>query len=245
MLLGTPEDNPLIQFTKKERFLPYAPDAATFPGRGRGMLAWQRDAMGAGQESITLVAYDAAGMSEAVGTLYEATAGIEPLTRFEPPRATSIAAAAKAPAAKEAPLVWRVPLSDRALALKVVDGQVRVVTWDGSLVRIDAGGKIVARQALAPAEVSKAAQGLKGPPDAGALALAKKFAAKNRIVKTIAAGKDCVAVAYWGGALQVVAAGGQVRTAQLLPHDVTGLAWLDGKLVVGLSDGEVVALGVP
>ncbi len=34
VLLGTPEDNPLIQFTKKERFLPYTPDAATFPGRG-------------------------------------------------------------------------------------------------------------------------------------------------------------------------------------------------------------------
>ena len=101
VLLGTPEDNPLIQFTKKERFLPYTPDATTFPGRGRGMLAWQRDAMGAGQESITLVAYDAAGMSEAVGTLYEATAGMEPLTHFQPPRAAAITAATKAPTAKE------------------------------------------------------------------------------------------------------------------------------------------------
>ena len=106
VLLGTPEDNPLIQFAKKERFLPYAPDA-NFPGRGRGMLAWQRDAIGAGQESITLVAYDAAGMSEAVGTLYEATAGMDPLTPLQPPQATAITAAAKGPAAKEAPIVWQ------------------------------------------------------------------------------------------------------------------------------------------
>ena len=59
-------------------------------------------------------------------------------------------------------------------------------------------------------------------------------------MKTVAVGKDLVAVAYWGGTAQVVADDGQVRTAQLLPHDVTGLAWLDGKLVVGLSDGEVM-----
>ena len=91
----------------------------------------------------------------------------------------------------------------------------------------------------------KTAQELKGQPDAAALALAKKQSPKNRIVKMVAVGKDLVAVAYWGGSVQVVAADGQIRTAQLLPHDVTGLAWLDGKLVVGLSDGEVIALGVP
>ena len=243
VLLGTPEDNPLIQFVKKERFLPYAPDA-NFPGRGRDMVAWQRDAIGAGQESIALVAYDAAGMGEAVGTLYEATAGMEPLTPLQPPQATSITAATQGPAAKEAPVVWRVSLPDRALALKADGAQVRVVTWDGSLVQIDASGKVVARQVLGLADVSKAARELKGTPDAAVLALAKKHAAKNRIVKMAVADKDLLAVAYWGGLVQVVAADGQVRTAQLLPHDVTGLAWLGGKLVVGLSDGEVVALSV-
>jgi len=244
VLLGTPEDNPLIQFAKKERFLSYAPDAATFPGRGRGMVAWQRDAVGAGQESVALVAYDAAGMSEAVGTVYEATAGIDALTPFEPPRATSITAAAKAPAAAEAAVLWRLPLPDRALALKVVDGQIRVVTWDGSLVSIDAAGKIFTQTAMAPFDVGKVAKELKGPPDAEALARAKRLAPKTRVVKTVATRSGLLAVAYWGGTVQVIADDDAVRTAQLLPHDVTGLAWLDDKLVVGLSDGEVIALGV-
>ncbi|MHB1038464.1 MAG: hypothetical protein ACYC35_29205 [Pirellulales bacterium] len=56
VLLGTPEDNPLIKFALDNNFLPYKPGVA-FPGRGRGMLAWQRDAVGYGQESIALVAY--------------------------------------------------------------------------------------------------------------------------------------------------------------------------------------------
>jgi len=245
VLLGTPEDNPLIQFTKKERFLPYSPDAATFPGRGRGMVAWQRDAIGAGQESVALVAYDAAGMSEAVGTVYEATAGMDPLTRFEPPRAALITAAEKAPAAEEAPVLWHVPLPDRALALKVVDGQVRAVTWDGSFVCIDSSGKIVTQVAIPPRDVSKIAKELKGTPDAEALTRAKRQAPRNRIVKMVAVRNGRVAVAYWGGAVQVATADNQLSTAQLLPHDVTGLAWLDGKLIVGLSDGEVMALGAP
>ena len=46
-------------------------------------------------------------------------------------------------------------------------------------------------------------------------------------MKTAVADRDLLAVAYWGGLVQVVAADGQVRTAQLLPHDVSGLAWLE------------------
>ena len=37
-------------------------------------------------------------------------------------------------------------------------------------------------------------------------------------------------------------ADGPLRTSQLLQQDLTGLAWLDGKLVVGLADGRVLAL---
>ena len=60
ILLGTPEDNPLIAFVQHYGFLPYTANA-DFPGRGRGYLAWQRDAVGLQQESVTLIAYDAAG----------------------------------------------------------------------------------------------------------------------------------------------------------------------------------------
>lgn len=74
ILLGNPQDNPLIAFLAQLRFLPYQTDAAIYPGPGRGDLAWQRDGIGRNQESITLIAYDEQGMHEAVGTCYEAKA---------------------------------------------------------------------------------------------------------------------------------------------------------------------------
>ena len=74
------KNNEIIAFLLKNRFLPYTPEAGKLPGGGRGMFAWQRDGVGAGQESITLIAHDAEGMAEAVGSFYEAVAGIDPLT---------------------------------------------------------------------------------------------------------------------------------------------------------------------
>ena len=82
-MLGTPEDNPLINFLNRYGFLPYQPQRDVMPGRGRGYIAWQRDGIAREQESITCIAYDAPGMSEAVGTLYEAATGLDPLTRWE------------------------------------------------------------------------------------------------------------------------------------------------------------------
>ena len=90
ILLGTPEDNPLIKFLLDQKFLPYAPRAGEFPGTGRGYLAWQRDGIGKGQESITVIGYDAAGIREAVGSLYEAVAGLDPLTPWTLPAANSV-----------------------------------------------------------------------------------------------------------------------------------------------------------
>ena len=66
------------------------PRAGEFPGNTRGYLAWQRDGIGKGQESITGIAYDTAGMSEAVGSLYEAIAGLEPLTPWTLPVGNTI-----------------------------------------------------------------------------------------------------------------------------------------------------------
>src|SRR5262249_14332571 len=36
ILIGTPEDNPLIQFLQTQRFLPYTPKKGEMPGPGRG-----------------------------------------------------------------------------------------------------------------------------------------------------------------------------------------------------------------
>jgi hypothetical protein len=94
VLLGNPTDNPLIEFLLKEKFLPYTPQKDVYPGTGRGMLAWQRDGIGAAQESITIIAFDGPGMDEAVGSAFEAVAGIEPLTRLELPKANNVATSA-------------------------------------------------------------------------------------------------------------------------------------------------------
>ena len=63
-------------------------ESADFPGRGRGYIAWQRDAVSYGAESITLIGADPAGVSEAVGSLYEAAAGLDPLTQYALPALT-------------------------------------------------------------------------------------------------------------------------------------------------------------
>ncbi|MFM8634338.1 MAG: hypothetical protein ACKOEX_05945 [Planctomycetia bacterium] len=92
ILLGAPEDNPLIKFLAEQNVLPYAPKAGAFPGAGRGYVAWQRDMIGKGQESVALMADDAEGMGEAVGAFYEAVAGLEPLTPWVLPAKSSVAA---------------------------------------------------------------------------------------------------------------------------------------------------------
>jgi hypothetical protein len=142
ILLGSPEDNPLIAFLRKERFLPYAPKADELPGRGRGMLAWQRDGVGYEQESITLIAHDAEGMAEAVGTLYEALAGLDRLTEWRLPVSNSLAPASKAPPqAPQAAVKWQVVLPDRAVEVRpLADGRFVVLSVDGTLAVIDGAG---------------------------------------------------------------------------------------------------------
>jgi hypothetical protein len=242
VLIGTPEDNPLIGFLRKEKFLPYQPDPANFPGRGRGYLSWQRDAIGPDQESVTLIGYDAEGMAEAVGTLAEAVAGMEPLTRLVLPKSNIITVASKATTPKTLALAWSVTLPDRSAAMKVSDNQLSVLTADGTLARIDASGKIVKQETVAPADVIKTSQGMRTPPDAAALKLAQQKSAADRIVKTVAVQDGRIAVGYWGGLVQVLNAQGEVQSSQLLRQDVTGLAWLDGKLVAGLANGQVIGL---
>ncbi|HWG03653.1 MAG TPA: hypothetical protein VG271_01440, partial [Beijerinckiaceae bacterium] len=119
ILIGTPSDNALIQFADEHGFLPYHFDAkkeakelANFPGRGHGYIAWQRDAVSYGNESVTLIGYDPAGIAEAVGCLYEAAAGFEPLTKYILPAPAAITAASTKTIAPEAPIAWRTVLSD-------------------------------------------------------------------------------------------------------------------------------------
>ncbi|NQT54136.1 hypothetical protein HQ576_18920 [bacterium] len=238
ILLGTPKDNPLIAHLLKMKFLPYEPRADEFPGRGRGYLAWQRDGVGHGQESVTLIAYDAQGMSEAVGSFYEAAAGLRPLTRWTQPSKHAVAAATTAPGLVPEPKVaWRAVLPDRAVALQVDGARLVVTTHDGSRTVIAADGKVVEQKAVATSDAAAA------PKVADAsLILARKHCPADRIVKHAVPHGALTAVGYWGGTLQLLATDGTVKCRTQMPQDITGLASLGGRLAVSLADGCVVAV---
>src|SRR5690606_22940673 len=135
--LGNDKDNEIIAFLLKNRFIPYTPDAGKLPGSGRGMFAWQRDGVGAGQESITLIAHDAEGMAEAVGSFYEAVAGIDPLTRYALPATDELSPAKSAKVAPLATVETIGVMPDRVDGLKVDGGKMTALSHDGTLVTAD------------------------------------------------------------------------------------------------------------
>ena len=245
LLLGTPADNPLINSFARTDInytgtLPYQP-TPTFPGPGRGYLAWQMDVVRQGEESITLIAYDETGMQEAVGTLYEAAAGLDPLTTFMPATANTVTPPAKAvPQTPEATVAWKAILPDRAGWMTVTGKNLLVYTQDGSLSTLDAKGKIVTQKVASKEE---AASGK--PATANLAAITMEKLAPNRVVKMTATANNVTAVAYWGGTVQIFDAAGTLQSHQLLQQDIAGLAWLDTLLAVGLSDGRVLGLTIP
>ncbi|HUT35365.1 MAG TPA: hypothetical protein VNE39_17895 [Planctomycetota bacterium] len=243
ILLGTPQDNPLIAHVEKMKVLPYPPKADEFPGRGHGYIAWQRDIIGHGQESIALIAYDAAGMAEAVGTLYEMVAGIQPLTPWRMPVTHSVAAATTAPGLLPAlKTAWVAVLPDRVDAMKADGKQLRVLTHDDSLSVVGADGKVSSQKPVAPDQREKAAAELRPDPQNASRDLPKENLPQDRIVKLMATRPPVTAVAFWGGTLILYDAVGAPTSRQQMPQDITALAWLGDTLAVGLADGRVVAL---
>jgi hypothetical protein len=244
ILLGSPEDNPLIKFLQAEKFLPYQAAPGVFPGPGRGYIAWQRDGVGRGQESVALIAHDEAGLAEAVGTFYEMVAGLEPLTRWVMPESDALTPAKSAPGlAKAAAVVWEARLPDRVDGIRVEKGALEVLTHEGSLTPVSAEGKAAAGKVLSAEEAEKLQKEL-AMPDPAAAAVAGKQMRGDRLFKLAAVGQGKAAVAYWGGTLRIADADGKVLTEQQMPQDVTALAWLGDRVVVGLADGRVLALAV-
>jgi hypothetical protein len=238
ILLGNSADNELIKFADEHGFLPYKADARDFPGRGRGYIAWQRDAVSYGAESVTLIGYDPAGISEAVGTFYEAVAGIEPLTKYDLPTPATITCATARTIPPEATVVWRARVPDRVVSLATVQGQIVVASADGSSTGFDADGKILSKALAKPAAQNDA------PEPAIDLKSLEKVAVPGRIAKRVTTDKGLTAIGYWGGTVQIVDDSGATKSLQVLPGDVGDMVWLNGKLVVGLADGTVVAMEV-
>lgn len=237
VLIGNPEDNPLIKGIAEMRVLPYAPKRDDFPGRGRGMIAWQLDCVRQGLESVTVIAYDAEGMTEAIGCLYETAADQDPITPLLMPAQAEVTPATKAVLLPEATIAWRVNLPDRADTLTVAADKVSIITHDGTMSVIDATGKLLSQKAAAGA-----APATKGITIADAV---KPALLEGKIVKSVATNGNLTAITYWGGTVQVLDTAGAVKAQQMLAQDTTGVAWVNGTLVVGLADGQVLGLKLP
>jgi len=86
-------------------------------------------------------------MQQAVGSFYEAVAGLQPLNRWEGPQSDTLAAANSPvglhPAAKT---VWTTNLPDRVLAIQASDATVAITTHDGSVSTLDAAGKLTTQE---------------------------------------------------------------------------------------------------
>ena len=153
VLLGSPADNPLIASVARRDFLPYQP-SAVFPGTGRGMLAWLCDGITIGQDSVAVIGTDEAGISEAVGTLYDAVHGLDPLLPNTPPAHQDTVCATTARQLPQAAGAWEARLPYRADTLQALSGgRVAAMCADGTLAVLDsASGKELWRHALPPAE---------------------------------------------------------------------------------------------
>jgi hypothetical protein len=240
VLLGTPADNPLVKFVAEQRFLPFQPDGATLPGPRRGYVAWQREALGVHQESVTLIAYDADGMSEAVGTLYEMLAGLEPLTPLAPPRSSTITPATRRRPQPELHPAWTVVLPDRVTALHVGAGDIQALTAASTLSVVSPVGQVSSTKPLVATEYQALAQQWR-TKDLSALTAARKAAPAGRLVKLAVSNGSRTAVAYWGGLVEILDAFGVARHRHRGPQDISALAWDGPRLLVGDADGRLSA----
>ena len=77
------------------------------------------------------------------------------------------------------------------------------------------------------------------------------YAPRGRIVKKIAApiarpgGRPVnrVAVAYWGGRVDILDGNGVLRSSRMFSQDVADMSWeLGGTLVVALADGRLLGI---
>jgi len=243
ILIGNAKNNPVLAVVAQAgQWHPDFPGLMPYrlrefvPGPGRGMIGWQLYPIGRRLETVALVANDAQGLGEAVGTLFEIVAGLEPLVSAAFPATSRIAAANRpVPKPAEAAVAWQVVLPDRAVSIQAEGGRIAIKSLDGTLTTIDSGGKIVSERAEAIPAV--------GPAKAvDTKTLPKAKLPANRIAKLVAVAGGATAVGYWGGSVQVFDKDGGLTAQRQLPQDIACLAWHGNKLIVGLADGKLLAL---
>jgi WD40 repeat protein len=209
-------------------------------------------------------------MSEAVGTLYEMAAGLDPLTTYELPSSNSVTLAAQALVAAEIPALWDATLPDGAMAVKALPkGRAATLSKDGSLSLLSGDGKIAWQKPLAGGEswaLDVSADGEVIAAGASLRVAAFNSQGKQLFDELVMEGKDartvtCVAVSGDGS---LVAAGADDGRLTLFtskgkrlwtvggvdPNDPKAVARpylssifsADGKSLVALTAGEAHAI---
>ena len=242
ILIGNPTDNPLIRSFASWNVLPYKV-TADFPGTGRGMIAWQLDCIRQGYESITIIANDATGMDEAVGSIYQAAAAVDPINPYIMPSNAAITPATKTNLTPEMVVAWKTNLPDLAVAIETIGAQVSVTTHDGTITVIDGKGKIVSQKAAA-ADLP-VIQTAKPAPKLPEVLTPTLITGLIPAEYAFNGNGNMHAISYWGGMLQVVnGADGKIICKQLLPQNISAMSWNNAVLVVVLADGETLGLTV-
>ena len=250
ILVGNPKDNPLIQDLATtgqagKGVLPYR-ITDDFPGRGHGYIAWNTETLGHDLETVACIGSDADGINEAVGTLFELAVGLDPLTPLTLPVADAVTPAAKSTTPPAASVAWQTAMPDRVISLTPEGANITALSWDGTQSIFDATGKMVSTKVNVTVPTIETKLNVKIPaadmPVKVVPTLPKDKLLADLAIKQILAGPQDTAVSYWGGTLQIFGADGAVKTQQMLPQDISSMAWQGANLVTGLADGSVMSL---
>ncbi len=135
-------------------------------------------------------------------------------------------------------------LSDGDSALRLVSVAEKKVTQTLSLPAKVVGALAVGNGAIfAGTESDESVRCLKGLAGKVDEVTAWKQAIPLRAVKRLDLNGDHLAVACWGGTLQLFnTSDGTLRSTQMLAQDIAATCWQGTQLLVSLADGRLLAL---
>jgi len=161
------------------------------------------------------------------------------LTQYALPKDSTLQPATRAEAVPALAPEWRLTLSDRIVGLKPAEGKLTVLTHANEWMEVSANGTIGTKRLLNAESSKQVEQELRTVSDPAQLAQIRKEKSPGRLVKFVVPNQEQTAVAYWGGRVEVLAYG-KTRSAHHFQQDVTAIAWLGQKLLIGDADGQVI-----
>ena len=188
--------------------------------------------------------YDEPGLNEAVGTLYDLVSGMDPLTPLALPQRASVTPATRSDRTSAPGPEWSQVLVDRIQGLQATSGKVSALCHDGSLFELGPDGKQTSPpRVLSSVELTKTLEAYRSAIPPTTLAEAQRTAPPTRLVKQVLANGSRTAISYWGGGLAVFLEG-KLSVTHQFAQDLTAMAWMESRLIIGDADGRVTALSV-